>query len=144
VQTLDALENGWIGYRNYFIRKWRKSLVKKMHAFPDTYNFSNLTNFRSLRDMTDHFVTTYTEFPDLHTYLRGYALTGSRLAELEIPSTMLLAEDDPVIPIAGLNGVARAPSLIVERSAFGGHCGFLADYRLRSWLDEYVLLNLQG
>lgn len=144
VQTLDALENGWMGYRNYFIRKWRKSLVKKMHAFPDTYNFSNLTNFRSLRDMTDHFVTTYTEFPDLHTYLRGYALTGSRLAELEIPSTMLLAEDDPVIPIAGLNGVARAPSLIVERSAFGGHCGFLADYRLRSWLDEYVLLNLQG
>ncbi len=143
VQTLDALENGWVGYQSYYIKKWRKSLAKKMHAFPDLYNFSNLTQFRSLRDMTDHFVTTYTEFPDLHTYLRGYALTGSRLAELDVPSTMLLAEDDPVIPIAGLKNMARVPSLTVERSTFGGHCGFLANYRMRSWLDEYVLRALQ-
>ena len=117
--------------------------MKKMRAFPDTYNFSNLKQFSSLREMTDHFVTTYSGFPDLHTYLRGYALTGARLSELEILSTMLLAEDDPVIPIAGLDRIARVPSLTVERSTFGGHCGFLVDYWMRSWLDEYVLLTLE-
>ena len=142
-QTLDALEKGWSGYQSYFIKKWHESLMKKMRAFPDLYNFSNLPHFSSLREMTDYFITTYTEFPDLDTYLRGYALTGARLSKLEILSTMLLAEDDPVIPIAGLDRIARAPSLTVERSTFGGHCGFFVNYRMQSWLDEYVLFTLE-
>lgn len=143
-QTLDALEHGWGAYRTYFIYKWRRSLVKKMTAFPEKYDFTDLTRFISLKGMTDYFVTGYTEYPDLYTYLRGYALTGDRLAQLEVPATMLLANDDPIVPIAGLDNVATNANLAVERSHFGGHCGFLADYRLHSWLDEYLMRVLRN
>jgi hypothetical protein len=92
--------------------------------------------------MTDFFVTRYTEFPDLVSYLRGYAVTGDRLSGLKVPVSILLAEDDPVIPAAAARRLARSAPITVHRSRFGGHCGFLRDYRLRCWLDDYLLTAL--
>jgi predicted alpha/beta-fold hydrolase len=138
-QTMEALDSGWAGYRMYFIHKWRRSLKLKRAAFPSDYDFSNLERFKTLESMTDYFVRHYTEYPDLLTYLRGYALAGDRLAGMRVPSEMLVAEDDPVIPVKGLEQLARPDSLRIRRSAFGGHCGFLENYRLRSLLDRYLV-----
>lgn len=136
--TMAALDNGLLVYRLYFIRKWRRSLALKREAFPALYDFGDLERFRSLRGMTDFFVRNYTEFPDLETYLGGYSVTGARLAELAVPTEILLADDDPVIPVRDIASVARTPALTVRRSRHGGHCGFIADYRLGSWLDQYI------
>jgi hypothetical protein len=138
-QTMDSLDMGWLGYRVFFIRKWRYSLQKKKAAFPNLYDFSNLKRFTTLRSMTNYFVLRYTDFPDLESYLNGYALTGNRLTGLAVPSTMLLANDDPVIPIFGSERIAHPSCLTIDRSAYGGHCGFLSDYRLNSWLDQYII-----
>lgn len=138
-QTMVALDNGWIGYRIYFIRKWRYSLEKKKAAFPDIYNFSNLSRFNTLRSMTNYFVQRYTDFDDLESYLNGYSLTGERLDSLTVPSTILLANDDPVIPVSDFERIAKPSCLTIDRSEFGGHCGFLSGYRLNSWLDQYIL-----
>jgi predicted alpha/beta-fold hydrolase len=136
--TMAALEDGLPLYRLYFIRKWRRSLERKRAAFPADYDFGNLARFDSLRAMTEHFVQGYTAFPDLETYLRGYALTGDRLAGLTVPAEILVADDDPVIPVSGLAGLARPPTLTVRRTRHGGHVSFLSDYRLSTWLDDYV------
>ena len=139
VETMHALDGGWVGYRQYFIRKWRRSLGNKQAAFPDAYDFSDLEHFTSLGRMTEHFVDHYTEYPDLMTYLRGYAITGDRLKELSVPSRVLLAADDPVIPSQGAKRLALSTNLQLDVQAHGGHCGFLVDYGLRSWLDEWLL-----
>lgn len=136
--TLQALDHGPLPYRLYFLRRWRRSLERKREAFPDLYDFGPLGRFRTLRAMTDYFVRHHTEYPDLVTYLRGYAITGDRLARLAVPAEILLAEDDPVIPFRDAAALARSPALTIRRSRNGGHVGFLADYRLTSWLDEYV------
>lgn len=143
-ETMAALDTGPLIYRRYFLSKWRRSLERKARAFPGDYDFGRLRRFRSLRDMTDFFVTRYTEFPDLVTYLRGYALTGDRLAGLQVPVSILLADDDPVIPADAVRRLARTPALTVHRSRFGGHCGFLRDWRLRTWLDDYLVQALAG
>lgn len=104
----------------------------------DLYEFGRLGRFRSLREMTGYFVSHFTGFPDLDAYLRGYAITGDRLAGLEIPADVLLADDDPVIPVADVAALAPAAALTVHRSAHGGHCGFMQGYRLQSWLDDFV------
>ena len=137
-QTMEAIDLGLSAYRLYYIRRWRRSLERKKAVFPALYDFSNRDRFNSLRTMTDFFVRNYTEFPDLETYLNSYSLLGNRLADLSVPSTMLLADDDPVIPIRGLEGIAASNSLAVERSRYGGHCGFVTDYGLSSWLDRYI------
>jgi uncharacterized protein len=141
-ETMVALDRGSLIYRLYFLIKWRRSLERKAELFPDEYRFGSLKRFRTLTAMTDFFVTRYTEFPDLPSYLGGYAITGSRLAGLAVPSRLLLADDDPVIPAATVARVAASPALQVERSRFGGHCGFVQDFRLRTWLDDYLVANL--
>lgn len=141
-ETMAALDAGSLIYRRYFLTKWRRSLERKARAFPRDYDFGPLRRFRSLRDMTDFFVTRYTEFPDLVSYLRGYAVTGDRLSGLKVPVSILLAEDDPVIPATAARRLASSAAITVHRSRFGGHCGFLRDYRLRSWLDDYLLAAL--
>lgn len=141
-QTMYALDHGARIYQLYFMRRWRQSLERKKAAFPGRYDFTRLERFRTLEEMTDYFVRHHTEFSDLRTYLRGYALTGDRLKELQVPSTMLLAEDDPVIPIAGLDRVARPACLRIDTTSHGGHCGFIEDYRLNSWSDRYLLRAL--
>lgn len=136
--TMTALDGGLPHYRLYFIRKWRTSLERKRAAFPDLYDFGDLRRFRTLRAMTDYFVCHHTEFPDLESYLTGYAITGDRLARLEVPADLLLADDDPVIPVRDVVALAGSPALSIRRSRYGGHCGFIEDYRLVSWLDEYI------
>lgn len=136
-ETLAALDVGFPVYRAYYIRKWRRSLMRKKAAFPDLYDFSDLTSYRSLTQMTDYFVQKYTDFQDLESYLNGYALTGGRLANLKVPSRILLVDDDPIIPARTMENVARPDSLQIERSPYGGHCGFISGYRLQSWLDDY-------
>lgn len=137
--TLAALDGGLPPYRLYFIHKWRSSLERKRAAFPGRYDFGELGRFRDLRSMTDYFVRHHTEFPDLDSYLAGYALTGERLARLEVPGELLLAVDDPVIPVADAARLARPPALRIVCSRWGGHCGFVANYRLDSWLDDYAV-----
>jgi len=138
-ETMVALDSGRVLYQQYYLRKWRRSLERKAAVFPKEYDFGNLSRFRSLREMTDFFVKRYTEFPDLESYLRGYAITGDRLAGLTVPSSLLLADDDPVIPADSAARLARPAALTIHRTRWGGHCGFLADYRLRTWSDDYLV-----
>ncbi len=137
--TLRVIDNGLFVYRHYFIRKWCRSLAKKAVAFPGVYDFGELGRFRTLTAMTEFFVTRHAGFPDLDTYLRGYAITGDRLAPLRVASRILLADDDPVIPVAGVARLARPAALTVQRTRHGGHCGYLGGAVLTSWLDDWLV-----
>lgn len=137
--TLESLENGVFFYRKYFLRKWRKSLVKKQRIFPDDYTFNNTAAFKTLTGMTDYFVTKYTEFPNLETYLKGYALTGDMLSGIKIPAHIIASMDDPVIPCQDLEALARPQNVTVTLTRFGGHCGFITGPGMKSWVDDALV-----
>ena len=142
--TMVALDSGLFLYRYFFIRKWSRSLKRKRAAFPHRYEFGDLGRFKTLEHMTDYFVTEFTEYPDLHSYLRGYSLAGERLADLTTRSTILLAEDDPIIPIEGLDAVRLSPEVQVVRTQYGGHCGYIEHFKPESWLDSFMLRHLES
>ena len=141
--TMCALEEGLWVYREYFLRRWRRSLKAKAACFPDLYDFGDLRRFPTLTATTEFFATRYAGFPDLDSYLQGYAVTGEALAELSVPTRIIAAADDPVIPIEDLADVAITEALTVDVFPRGGHCAFLESYRLRSWLDRAVLAELE-
>jgi len=140
--TMRALEEGLWVYREYFLRRWRRSLLAKAACFPELYDFGDLRRFPTLTATTEFFAVSYAGFPDVDSYLSGYAITGDALARLAVPARIIVAADDPVIPVEDLRDVAVTPALTIDVAAHGGHCAFLEDYRLRSWLDRAVLKEI--
>jgi uncharacterized protein len=140
--TLAALEDGFRPYHRYFVRKWLASLFKKQAAWPGDYDFSEFTRMPDLRLLTEQLVMRYTEFATLDDYLNGYAITGEELATLNVPSSLITAHDDPIIPIAGLQRLARPAALSVIVTRHGGHCGFLEDLVAPSWVERRIVRQL--
>lgn len=141
--TLDALENGWSLYHRYFVSKWARSLRLKQSAWPEDYELAPLLRSRNLRRMTAALVERYTEYPDLGSYLSGYALTGSRLDALRVPSTIITALDDPIIPAADLARLSQNPALRIIATENGGHCGFVEAFGRPSWVDRFILREIE-
>jgi predicted alpha/beta-fold hydrolase len=137
--TLVALEQGWSVYRRYFVRRWTRSLRQKRRAWPDLPDFEPLLRSQDLRRMTAELVREFTDFASLDAYLAGYAITGGRLATLRCPATILLAEDDPMIPAADLAKLAPSPHLSIVRTRHGGHCGFVDRLHGPSFADRLVV-----
>lgn len=142
--TMQALETGLWVYRRYFLKRWRRSLAAKARCFPGLYDFGDLRRLRTLSATTEFLVTRYSGFPDLETYLDGYAITGSALQGLEVPARIIAAEDDPVIPARDLADLAPGSALSVSLFRRGGHCGFVAGYNLRNWLDDAIAALLEA
>jgi predicted alpha/beta-fold hydrolase len=142
--TLEALERGWFIYRRYFVRRWSRSLRYKRRAWPDLPDFEPILRTRDLRAMTAGLVRDFTDFGSLEAYLDGYAITGARLETLTVPATVLLAEDDPMIPAADLARLAPSPYLTIVRTRHGGHCGFADSLRGPSFADRLVVEHFEN
>lgn len=142
--TMRALETGLWVYREYFLRRWRRSLLAKAACFPELYDFGDLRRFATLTATTEFFVKRYTSFPDLDAYLSGYAVTGKALSSLRVPTRLIAAADDPVIPVEDLRDLATPRALAIDVLSRGGHCAFLESYGLASWIDRAVLAEVGG
>jgi len=137
--TMHAMETGLQIYHRYFIKKWRNSLRVKRRYFPHLRALRRTSGFNTIGEMTRYFVENFTDFPDLMTYLKGYAITGSALANLQVPSVIIASMDDPIIPAKDLQLLASPDCLHIETTRYGGHCGFLQDYHLTSWADQRII-----
>jgi predicted alpha/beta-fold hydrolase len=140
--TLHALEHGPAIYRNYFLYKWRRSLRLKQAAWPDHYDFGEMIRDPSLTAMTERMVLKFTDFPDLATYLGGYAITDGVLESLESPAHIFISEDDPMIHTRDLARLARPESLEITVTPQGGHCGFMDGLSGPSWIDRRIAAEL--
>jgi predicted alpha/beta-fold hydrolase len=141
--TLEALERGPAIYHRYFIHKWSRSLRLKQAAWPGEYDFGELIGDGSLRRMTDRMVRKYTDYPDLATYLSGYAITGAVLEALEAPTQLVISADDPIILAHDLDRLARPASLEITVTPRGGHCGFMDALGGPSWIDRKIAFELE-
>jgi hypothetical protein len=110
----------------------------KQRLFPQRYDFTGILAQRSIKEMTRVMVEQYSEFSTLDAYLSGYAIIGDRLAQLAVPSHILLSLDDPIIPARDLQDVARSEQLqivaIPHRRPLRVHGEFTAE----SWADRRV------
>jgi predicted alpha/beta-fold hydrolase len=129
-------------FHTYFRRRWLRSLLIKQQLFPDLYQFGPICAIASVRAMTEWLVTRYTEFASADAYFAAYAVLNGALAGLRVPTTIITAADDGVIPVADFYGLAPSPHLQIQIHPAGGHVGFLDLAPLRHCLPEMVLAEL--
>jgi len=139
---LDAIERAPWFYHAYFMRKWRDSLKRKQALFPDAYLFDPKFLNQRMRELTAELITRYTEFGSLDEYLNGYSIRGEKLATLAIPASILSAADDPIIPVDDFHALELPHHVRLDIAPYGGHCGFIQDWSLKSYAEDYLVERL--
>lgn len=137
--TMTILEKPWSPYQFYFFNKWRSSLQSKLTYFPELNYGSTLNGCKNLADINQFFIPEHTLHSTPEDYFSAYALTGKRLSELDIPALLITSRDDPIIPAKDLAAISASEKLEVELLNYGGHCGFLKNKRLDSWVEGRML-----
>src|SRR5262249_795103 len=97
----------------------------------------------NMRDLTRNMVLRHTDYGSLENYLDGYSIAGATLAALALPATILTAADDPVIPVAEFRELQLAPQTELTIAPHGGHCGFIRDFSLRSWAEDFLVARME-
>lgn len=140
---LAAISEAPFFYEKYFMYKWRRSLMRKQALFPQSELFAARDLCGNLHELTRSLVKRHTNFGTLENYLDGYAISTDRLAALRVPASILTAVDDPVIPIADFRALQLAPSTELDIAPYGGHCGFIQDFSLHSYSEDYIVSRLR-
>lgn len=138
LHTVAALERSWGVYQRHFLGRWRQSLLLKQRAFPDLYDMERCQAMTTIREITHYVITRYTDFDRVDDYFNGYALGGGKLKGLAVPTTIIAAQDDPIIPVADIECIDPVDGLDVEITRYGGHCGYLCDFRMQSWVERRI------
>jgi len=139
---LFQLEHAPRMYHDYFMWKWRRSLRAKQRAFADAELFTRHDLRGSLRTLTEALVLRHTDFGSLDNYLDGYSVAGDRLAGLIVPTSILASRDDPVCPAGDLAEATLPASVELTVTERGGHCGFIRDWRLASFAEDFIAQRL--
>lgn len=125
--------------RRYFLNKWFNSLEKKQRLFPDIYDFEDILQLGTIRRATEVLLQQYSNFKSAEEYFNAYSVKGNDIEFITVPTTILTAEDDPIIPINEFYGLSLNADTHLSVQAFGGHNAFISDLGLRGWYENLIV-----
>jgi predicted alpha/beta-fold hydrolase len=139
--ALDAAYGLTALYRWSFLRSLKAKALAKAVRFPDRLSRSAIRAAHGLVAFDDAVTAPLNGFTDARDY---YARCSSAplLPHIRRPTLLLVADDDPMVSPFALTPEAYAnPQLTVERTARGGHVGFVAGSVLRPvfWGEQRAL-----
>lgn len=134
VVALEKPENRL--YHYYFLRRLKRRLQRKAELFPGLYDASDLSRVGSVREFDDRYTAPHGGYAGVVDY---YDRAGARhvVGKICVPTLILIAQDDPVIPFSmfGLPALRENPWIALIATERGGHCGFFQ--RRRGKEDHY-------
>jgi len=129
-------ENRFI--KKYFYKKWTTSMAKKQAAFPGRYDFSEVVAQKTIMDMSEVFVTTYSGYPSATAYFGDYGIGTNDLSETLVRTSIIMSKDDPVLRASDaltLNLSSNVSRIMLD---YGGHNGFFQSLHGPTWYDDYI------
>ena len=109
---------------HYFLRKWFQSLKLKEKHFPELYEFGNLSDAGDVMTLTDRVARQYSHYQDASHYFQSYTVRKGHADRIDVPLTILSAQDDPIIAPRELEDFATNPNINLILTRHGGHNGF--------------------
>lgn len=144
----DALDSNR-ATRRYFRQRWLRSLRAKQRLFPTLYDFEPLEDLPTVRGMTEWLIQhprpgAPQRYANADEYFSTYAVDRAELAQLTVATTIITAENDPVIPVADFYALPSHPLLKIEVHPTGGHCGFVDVLPYRQHMPDLVMAELRA
>ena len=130
--------------KSYFLKKWRTSLEKKQKLYPDLYNFDNAFSQKTLLEVTETLLAEYSDFASSAEYFKAYSVLNDAIKNITVPTTIIAAADDPIIPIEDFKNleINDLTNLVIQ--PYGGHNGFLINWSLASWYEQQLVNLFDG
>ena len=141
-KATDRIDNSRLILK-YFLKKWRRSLSIKQGLYPDRYDFSSLMGVDNIREMTERLLASYSDYPNAKAYFKGYSVLNGDMAGITVPTTIITAQDDPIIPVEDFYDLETSPVVRLLIQAYGGHNGFLEGWRLNGWYENVMVAMFQ-
>jgi predicted alpha/beta-fold hydrolase len=137
-KTTLAIDNGYFFYRKYFLKKWKRSLIKKQRLFPEKYDFNKMLKAKTCMELTEDIMPYFPGLLSYRDYFNLYTLKNDSFQKLNIPVRIFIAKDDPVIPHEDYYKIQENAFLEISRQRLGGHCGFINLFPLRCWYNQII------
>lgn len=128
-------------YDRTFVTALIKHIAARNTLVPNAHSRPLLPRPRRLMDFDSLFTAPLSGFADVHDYY-ARASSGPLLRNISIPTLIIAAASDPIVPVACFEQTTYSPTTLLLIAPCGGHLGFIAaknhDPDLR-WLDWRIL-----
>jgi predicted alpha/beta-fold hydrolase len=113
-------------YERYFVRQLVARIERKTAFFDGLADLSRVRRIRSIYEFDDVVTAPHFGFGSADNYYR-LASSGPLLREIRVPTLLVQATDDPLIPFESYKniGIGENASLVLLVTEHGGHAGFL-------------------
>jgi predicted alpha/beta-fold hydrolase len=139
-QAIDRLTN--YPYRSYVLRGLVKQWLAFSRVHPDkiTFDLGRLRRLRRVRDYHEEVIAKAYGFADASDY-HAKATAAPWLRHVEVPTLMVHAEDDPMVPLDTVRPFLAdaSPRVTFLESATGGHVGWLGGLREEHWVNTWAI-----
>ena len=114
------------GYRRFFLAQLKATIRRRAELTPDRFDAAKLDAITTMRGFDDLITARYWGYPSAEAYYED-ASALRVLADIEVPTLVIAARDDPLVPFASFSSTALEsnPALRLVAPDSGGHCAFL-------------------
>ncbi len=122
----------WI-YQRYFVKRLIQRMERKAKFFPGVADMKRVARIRTIYEFDDLVTAPHFGFGTAGNYYR-LASCGPLLRNVRVPTLIIQAHDDPLIPFAPFrtSGIEQNPLLKLLAPPHGGHSGFLGSRPARA------------
>ena len=104
-------------------------------------NLDRALKYKNLYEMTEFFTKNFSPHQNIEELFSGYAITQNTINRIKHNSLIYSSIDDPCIPIEPLLKLNQTDYVKFMPQQYGGHCGFIDDFKFSSSLyDEIVYI----
>jgi uncharacterized protein len=132
-------------YDRSFLYGLLRHVRRRMKAVPNAHSRPLSPKPRRLIDFDNTFTAPLSGFVDAHDYYTR-ASSAPLLKHIAVPTLILTAASDPIIPVTSFERASYAPNTQVVITPCGGHLGFIArrgidpdsrwlDWRVVEWIE---------
>lgn len=126
-------------YSRRFVKRLKDRVRRRHPLAPDLFPLEPLEAVKTIRHFDNEYTAKLFGFGTADCY---YETQSSRqfLERIRIPTLLVHAQDDPLVPFASYQHPAVTANPLVRFIApqHGGHLGFLARGKRRFWLDQLI------
>jgi predicted alpha/beta-fold hydrolase len=129
----DALEHRQNRlYQNYFMRMLTAAYQRRSLSHPALFPAGREVGLRTVREYDDAITAPFGGYSGAAEYY-ARSSAGPHLAAIRLPTLVLSALDDPMIPVTSVERWPTGPGVHREITRTGGHVGFVARSAAPGW-----------